>query len=83
MSKPIVDRIAQDFVDQLSFDTKLKMYTDMKDTNQNSVDAAMDSAVSIEAAVDEFAFQVMWRMQHRLLNAVLTDQEIEERVDAA
>jgi len=79
MSKPIVDKITESMVSKLSFETKLKMYQDLKDEYPDAASDIMESN-SIEEALDEFAFNVFWSVQHQLLNKFMSDEEIEQRI---
>ena len=77
--EPIVDQIAKDFASKLSLETQLKIYQDLREEMGDTASDVMDTN-SIEEALNDFAFQVFWRVQHRLLYGVMSEEEIEGRV---
>ena len=80
MSEPVVDRIAHEWVERLSDDTKRKLYEDLQNYLDSESRDCMECADNIGEAYDSFAFSVFFRVQHNLLNEIMTDDEIEERI---
>ena len=79
VANPIVDIIAREFSDALSDETKMGLYNDLKAKHSDQARDIMEQS-TIERALDEFAFTIAWRLQHQLLNSIMNDKEIEQRI---